>query len=117
MANKTSRELAQEGEEMTELLLTQEQEVAAANGKELITAERLQEYHRVAQAQLKKVLNAGYVQLDPDQSLPETLIDELEYGDTTCHDFRWGVHCAQQDMLKDWIKVKKEKKAKGDDKN
>lgn len=35
-----------------------------------------------------------------EAELPETLIDELEYGDQTCCDFRWGVHCAQQDMLK-----------------
>lgn len=38
--------------------------------------------------------------LAKDQSVPETLIDELEYGDSVCHDFRWGVHCAQQDMIK-----------------
>ena len=34
-----------------------------------------------------------------DQSLPETLIDELEYGESTCTDFRWGVAAAQKDML------------------
>ena len=31
--------------------------------------------------------------------LPETLIDELEYGNNTCHNFRWGVFAAQKDML------------------
>lgn len=54
----------------------------------------------------------GYVQKAEDQSLPETPIDEMEYGDAVCHDFRWGVHCAQQDMLtpdKDgcvWVRIK-----------
>jgi len=43
-----------------------------------------------------------------DQSLPEIpYIDELEYGDATCTDFRWGARVAQKEMRdKDnWVKV------------
>ena len=55
--------------------------------------------------------------LKVDRELPETLIDELEYGDATCADFRWGVSACQKDMLdNNWRCVEsliKEEKADG----
>jgi len=51
------------------------------------------------------------VELAKDQEPPETLIDELEYPEQTCNDFRWGVRQAQKDIMtvRDgtvWKKVK-----------
>jgi len=41
-----------------------------------------------------------------DQSSPETLIDEMDYGTATCFDFRWGVSACQKDMTRaNFIKV------------
>jgi hypothetical protein len=49
---------------------------------------------------LSACADSGMVLLDPDQSLPEIpFIDELEYGDATCHDFRWGARAAQKELL------------------
>ncbi len=50
-----------------------------------------------------------YVLLSEDQSLPEIpYIDDLEYGEQTCHDFRWGANVMGKDIIKDgWVKRKK----------
>ena len=59
-----------------------------------------------------QILDLGLVELDPNQALPETLIDELEYGEATCSDFRWGVKAAQDDIWKDNFRRVKPKEVK-----
>ena len=58
----------------------------------------------IAKAQLEKVLKAGYVQLDEDQSLPATPIYDNS-GNSIRLPNQWRQ--AQQDMLKEnWKKIK-----------
>ena len=65
----------------------------------------------VAYQVAEQLVKEGFILVDRDAKLPETLIDELEYGDATCFDFRWGVSARTKDMLEEgWVKEIKDGK-------
>ncbi len=65
--------------------------------------------HIVAYQVAEQLVKEGFTLIDRDAKLPETLIDELEYGDATCFNFRWGVSARTKDMLNaSWVKEVKD---------